>query len=150
MNKKIEFTFKLRIDDIKVVRFSQSELTKSFELDKFPLVEYQTNFDIRVNETDEKIVSIVSVTITVIETAEIFAELIVETSFDVNPIKEVTTLKNDGKYDVNGLVLYNIASVSLSTIRGILYEKLKGSIIQNEIYPLADLSKVFKKKEGKK
>ena len=78
-----------------------------------------------------------------IETNEYFAELIVETSFFVSPIKSVVTKAENGNYDVKGVVLYNIGTVSLSTIRGILFEKLKGSDIQKEIFPLADLSKMF-------
>lgn len=143
MAKEKEITYNLRILDIKVVRFSQFELLENFDETKFPLVEYQTNFDFKVIEEEEKIISIITVKIKIIETGEYFAELIVETSFFVSPIGVIVTKANDNNFDVKGIVLYNIASVSLSTIRGILFERLKGSIIQKELYPLADLSKMF-------
>jgi hypothetical protein len=143
MAKEKEITYNLRILDIKVVRFSQFELLENFDETRFPLVEYQTNFDFRVIEEEEKIISIITVKIKMIETNEYFAELIVETSFFVSPIGIIVTKTDNEKYDVKGIVLYNIASVSLSTIRGILFERLKGSIIQKELYPLADLSRVF-------
>lgn len=143
MNKKEEINFNLRILAIKVVRFSQFELLESFDNSKLPLVEFQTSFDFKVIEEEDKINSIITVKIKVIETNEYFAELIVETSFFVSPIKSVVTKAENGNYDVKGVVLYNIGTVSLSTIRGILFEKLKGSDIQKEIFPLADLSKMF-------
>lgn len=143
MVKEKEITYNLRILDIKVVRFSQFELLENFDETKFPVVEYQTNFDFKVVEEEEKIISIITVKIKIIETNEYFAELIVETSFFVSPINTIVTKTENQKYDVKGIVLYNIASVSLSTIRGILFERLKGSIIQKELYPLADLSGVF-------
>lgn len=143
MAKEKEITYNLRILDIKVVRFSQFELLEKFDETKYPLVEYQTNFDFKVIEEEEKIISIITVKIKIIETNEYFAELIVETSFFVSPIGIIVTKTENEKFDVKGIVLYNIASVSLSTIRGILFERLKGSIIQKELYPLADLSKVF-------
>lgn len=143
MNKIEEINFNLKILDIKVVRYSQFELLENFDKSKFPLVEFQTSFDFKVIEEEDKINSIITIKIKVIETNEYFAELIVETSFFVSPIKSIVTKAQNGNYDVKGVVLYNIASVSLSTIRGILYERLKGSDVQKEIYPLADLSKIF-------
>ena len=143
MTKEKEIIYNLRILDIKVVRFSQFELFEKFNSELFPLVEYKTQFYFKVTEEEEKITSVVTVKIKFIETNEYFAELIVETSFFVSPINAIVTKNENGKYDVKGIVLYNIASVSISTIRGILFEKLKGSVIQNEIYPLADLSQMF-------
>ena len=133
MAKEKEITYNLRILDIKVVRFSQFELLEKFDETKYPLVEYQTNFDFKVIEEEEKIISIITVKIKIIETNEYFAELIVETSFFVSPIGIIVTKTENEKFDVKGIVLYNIASVSLSTIRGILFERLKGSIIQKEL-----------------
>ncbi|MEZ7506995.1 hypothetical protein [Flavobacterium sp. Arc2] len=143
MNKIEEIIFNLKILEIKVIRYSQFELLESFDKSKFPLVEFQTSFDFKVIEEEDKINSIITIKIKVIETNEYFAELIVQTSFFVSPIKSIVTKAQNGNYDVKGVVLYNIATVSLSTIRGILFERLKGSDIQKEVYPLADLSKIF-------
>lgn len=141
--KQEEITFNLKFKDIKVTKFSQFELLEQIDENKFPLVEFQTQFNFKVIDNEEVIVSIVTVKIKVLETNEYFAELIVETSFFVTPLSKIATKKENGIYDIKRIVLYNIASVSLSTIRGILFERLKGSIIQKEIYPLTDLSRVF-------
>ena len=141
--KQEEITFNLKFKDIKVTKFSQFELLEQIDESRFPLVEFQTQFDFKVIDNEEVIISVVTVKIKVLETNEYFAELIVETSFIVTPLNTIATKTENGAYDVKKIVLYNIASVSLSTIRGILFERLKGSIIQKEIYPLIDLSKVF-------
>lgn len=148
MSKKEEIVFNIRILDIKVLKFSQFELLQEFDESKFPLVEFQTNFNFKVIENESKINSIITVKIKMIETNEYFAELIVESSFLVTPIDSLITKKEDGNYDVKGVVLFNIASVSVSTIRGILFERLKGSIIQKEIYPLANLAEIFLKDQN--
>ena len=148
MNKKEEIVFNIRILDIKVLKYSQFELSQEFDESKFPLVEFQTNFNFRVIENESKINSIITVKIKMIETNEYFAELIVESSFLVTPIENLITKKEDGNYDVKGVVLFNIASVSVSTIRGILFERLKGSMIQKEIYPLANLAEIFLKEQN--
>lgn len=145
MNKKDEIVFNIRILDIKVLKFSQFELLQEFDESKFPLVEFQTSFNFKVIENESKINSIITVKIKMIETNEYFAELIVESSFSVTPIEKLITKKEDETYDVKGIVLYNIASVSVSTIRGILFERLKGSMIQKEIYPLTNLAEIFLK-----
>ena len=77
-----------------------------------------------------------------------FAELIVESSFAVTPLEKLITKIEENKYDVKGIVLYNIASVSISTIRGVLFERLKGSLIHKEIYPLTNLAKIFLKENA--
>ena len=150
MKKEKELTYNLRILNIKVVKFSQFELLEIFDETKFPLVEYLTQFEFKVIEKEEKIISTIIIKIKIIETNEYFAELIVETSFFISPIKTLVSKNDNGKYDVKGIVLYQIASVSHSTIRGILFERLKGSVIQKEIYPLADLSKLFLVENKKK
>jgi hypothetical protein len=142
MSENKEITFNLRMLDIKVIQFSQFDLIKEFDKIKFPLVEYQTDLNFRVIEVDDKITCLANVKIKILETNEFFAELKVETNFNVSPLNLLAKLV-DGKYDVNSQLLHSLGSISLSTIRGILFEKLKGSIIQNEIYPLTDLSKVF-------
>lgn len=150
MDKKNETIFNLRIVDIKVVKFSQFELLEEFDVSRYPLVEYQTNFDFKVVEKDNKIKTIITVKIVMLETKEIFAELIVETSFLVSPIEKIAVKVDETKYDVKSIVLYNIATVSLSTIRGILFEKLKGSVIQKEIYPMVNLADMFLKENVRK
>lgn len=144
MNKKDKLSVKLKISDIKVVGFSQFNISNEFDKEKFPLVEFTTNLNFRVIESEEKIVFTINVIIRLIETTDIVAELTVDIDFAVNPLADFLVLK-EGRQEINTQLLINLATISVSTVRGILFEKLKGSIIQNEIYPLFNIPKLFSK-----
>lgn len=142
--KEKELVFNLRVIDINVTQFSQFELKKEFKKDNFPLVEFQSNFKYRVVENEEKIVCSISVKIKLLETNEYFAEIIVDTSFLVTPLESVVTkIEGENIHDINKVVLYNITAISASTVRGILSERFKGSVIQKDIYPLINLVDLF-------
>ncbi len=142
MKTNIKLGSKVRILDIKITQFSQFNITTNFDVSRSPLVEYQTNLNYRVIENEEKVVCLLDVKIKLIETNEYFAELKSEILFHVTPINNVVRNFNDNQ-EINTQLLHDITSFSISTIRGVLFEKLKGSVIQNEIYPLIDISKLF-------
>ncbi|ELR68436.1 hypothetical protein C900_00404 [Fulvivirga imtechensis AK7] len=83
------------------------------------------------------------------ETDEAFAELKVETQFEVNPFDQtiVKESKDTNDYQIPNILMYNVANVSVSTVRGILYEKLKGTVAQDEVFPLIDLAPQFMKNQ---
>lgn len=145
MEKKKELRYNLRILEINLVKFSQFELVENFDKSSRPLIEFQTEFNFKVIEEESKLNCLTKVEMIIIETKEKFADLIVETGFLVSPFDVIAKKTGENQYDINDAVLLNIANVSFSTVRGILFEKLKGTIAQSEIYPLADLTKVFLK-----
>lgn len=137
-----QITLNLGYKNIKVVRFSQFELDKEFDKDRFPLVEFQTTFNFKIDEKDEIIVCTIEVKIKILETGEDFAELIVENSFNISPLKELINIDSN-QYNIPIPILQTIASICGSTVRGILFERLRGSTIQNEVYPLIDITQLF-------
>lgn len=144
MKTNIKLESKVRILDIKITQFSQFNITTNFDVSKSPLVEFQTSLNYKAIENEEKVVCFLNVKIKIIETNEYFAELKSEIIFNVTPISNVVRNVNDNQ-EIDTQLLHDITSLSISTIRGVLFEKLKGSIIQKEIYPLIDLSKLFPK-----
>ena len=52
--------------------------------------------------------------------------------------------KVENRFDIPNGLLVNIATLSVSTVRGILFEKLKGTIVEKEVYPLIDITTMFK------
>ncbi len=143
-------TIQLRFAEIKTLNYSQFDLMETFNPKTSPLAEFQSNFQFRVLEEDEKIACLTSIKVLVLETKEEFAEIKVETFFDIRPFKEIIKKHSENKFEIPNIIMHNIASISISTIRGILFEKLKGTIMQNEIYPLVDLSKTLKQEEIEK
>ena len=146
MDKK-KITFNLRYAEINVSKYSQFDLEKKFSKDEKPLIEFQSNFQFRVEKEEDKLVCIVTVKLIVLETKEDFAELKVENSFNIKPFDEVVKIEGNDTYDIPNPVLHNIVSLSISTVRGILSEKLKGTIAQNEVYPLINAASLFQDKK---
>ena len=146
MAKKQELKYNLRILEINLIKFSQFELLEKFEKTTTPLIEFQTQFHFKVNKEESKLNCLTTVNMKMIDTNENFADLIVETIFLITPFEIIAKKTGENQYDINDMVLLNIANVSFSTVRGIIFEKLKGTIAQNEIYPLANLAEVFLKK----
>ncbi len=144
-NKKV--TFNLRFAEINVSKYSQFDLEKEFNKDEKPFIEFQSNFQFKVLEKEEKLVCIVSVELIIIETKEVFAELKVENIFNIMPFDDVVKSESDDSYNIPNPVLHNLFSLSISTFRGILSEKLKGTIAQNEVYPLINAAAILKNKE---
>lgn len=145
MDKNI--TLNLRFAEIKVSKYSQYDLEKDFKKDAKPLIEFQSNFQFKVLEKEERLSCLVTVLIIIIETKEVFAELKVENVFEIKPFKDVVKSKTEDSYDIPDAILYNLVSLSISTVRGILSEKLKGTIVQNEVYPLVDPISLFDSKK---
>ncbi len=139
-----DITLSLRFAEIKVSKYSQFELDKDFDKEKKPLVEFQSNFQIKVLKNEEKLACLVTVKIIIIETREEFSELQVENIFEINPLKSIIKSKSENSYDIPDAILHNLISLSVSTVRGILSEKLRGTFAQNEIYPLLDPVALFK------
>ena len=144
-NKNI--TLNLRFAEIKVSKYSQYDLENDFKKDEKPFVEFQSSFNFKILEKEERLSCLVTVVIIIIETKEEFAELKVENIFELKPFKDVIKSKSENSYDIPDAVLHNLVSLSISTVRGILSEKLKGTIVQNEVYPLIDPTLLFNNKK---
>lgn len=140
MENSKKLSFNMRYAGIKTSKFNQHDVNLSPDSLKNPLIEFQTNIQFRVFEKEQHIGCLVNVKMFILETNEEFAELQVENLFDIKPFEDVVLRKGKDKFEVSDTVMVNLASISVSTVRGILYEKLKGTIAQNEVYPLIDVS----------
>jgi hypothetical protein len=138
-----EITLNMRFKNIKVIKFSQFDLDNEINSIKEPLVEFQTNFQFRVIEKEDLLACLITVKLVLLATKEDFAELKVESFFEIKPFTDVIK-KVENNFDIPDGILVNIASLSASTFRGILFEKLKGTIVEKEVYPLIDINSLFK------
>ncbi|WP_040497569.1 hypothetical protein [Fulvivirga imtechensis] len=142
-------TFDLRFAKINILGFSQFDQKNSFNKNAYPLIDFLTNIQFRVIEDVKRISCLITVKMKIKETDEAFAELKVETQFEVNPFDQtiVKESKDTNDYQIPNILMYNVANVSVSTVRGILYEKLKGTVAQDEVFPLIDLAPQFMKNQ---
>lgn len=142
MEKEIKKTLDLRFAKINVIKFSQFDLKNNYNKDAFPLIEFNTRFEFKVLEAEKILSCVVTVLMTILETKEDFAELKMETQFEVNPFEAIIKV-DDKNFQIPNALMHNVASVTISTLRGVLHEKLKGTVAQNEIYPLINLASQF-------
>ncbi|TXE16498.1 hypothetical protein ES731_13890 [Psychroflexus gondwanensis] len=150
MEKKEGRKLDMRFSSIKVNKFSQFDLSKEFDLSNKPFVNFISNFGFKITPGENKISCFINVEMKIIETNEAFAELKVENIFEIKPMSLISKPNNKGGYDIPNDILRTIVTISISTVRGILSEKLKGTVIQNEIYPLINPSSIFEQIENKK
>lgn len=142
--EKIDLTFGLRFAEIKLLNYSQFDLEKEFDKDAKALIEFKSNIGFRVLAKEEQIVCTIDVILLINETKEEFSKIKVENYFNVTPFKEVIKEKSPNNYDIPTPLIHNLVSISVSTVRGIISEKLKGTIAQKEVYPLINLQDLFK------
>ena len=66
--------------------------------------------------------------------------------FQITPFDTIIGKDNVG-YKVPDTLILNLFNIVAGTIRGILYEKLKGTVLQNEVLPLIDVNKLIKSRQ---
>lgn len=145
MNDVKKMTFEMKIDGIKIINFSQSNL--EFNKENKPKVEFRTDFAFGVFPDDSKLGCLLTIKVLLPDSIEEFAELKVEFSFKIKPFDEVVSIKGEDSYEIPDALMHNLASISLSSARGILFEKLRGTALQNEIYPLVNPANLFEQKK---
>lgn len=137
----------MRFKGIKVLKFSQFDLEKELTSLNEPSVEFKTTIQFRVIPQEDVLACLLSVRLVLLETKEDFAELKVESFFEIKPFNEVIKKAGD-KFDVPNEIAINVVSSSANTVRGILFEKLKGTLVEKEIYPLVDADLLFNNLEN--
>ena len=147
MDKKEIKTLNMRFIDINVNKYSQFDLLEKFEKSKKPLVSFESSFKFDIKPEEDKISCIANVEVKIIETNELFAELKVENVFELKPMSEIIKPNDKNQFDIPNDILHTVVSLSISTVRGILSEKLKGTFIQHEVYPLINPAILFEKNE---
>lgn len=144
MDKK-NITLNMRYTDIKVSKYSQYDLELAFDNKAIPLVQFQSDFNFQVYKGEEKVSCVIDIKVKILETEEVFAELKVENIFEIKPFSEIIKSKpGEEGFNIPDSIIVNIVSLSISTVRGILSEKLKGTVVQKEIFPLVDPLALFK------
>lgn len=139
-------SFNMRYSNIKVSKFSQYDLKESYNKERQPFANFLSNFKFDVTPENNKISCLVSISISLVETSELFCELEVQNDFEIKELNDIKRNDIKGKIDLPIELMRTLISLSISTVRGILSEKMKGTIIQGEIYPLIDPATLFNKK----
>ncbi len=136
MDNNNQISLNLRYSKINVLRYSQYDIN-SFDFTKEALIEYQSSFQIKIIQETSEIAILSTVKLVITETKELFAELKVENFFELKPFDIAVKLKdNKTEFEIPNDLLTHLTSLVVGTIRGILHEKLKGTLLQKEVFPL--------------
>ena len=146
-SKEKEIQFQMRISSISVLRFSQHDI-EEFDPNKVDAIEYQSDFEVKTLHETSEIAVETTLKLKVQELDSYFGELKVLMKFHISPFDTVIKKVDDG-YQIPDLLIFNLFNILIGTIRGILYEKLRGTILQNEVLPLFDVRDLMNAKEIK-
>lgn len=147
MSENKNLTFQMKIDGIKVNKFSLNQIDDIDE-NAIPKTEFLTDFRFGVFPDSEKLSFKILIQILIPELEnEQVAEIDVEVFFKILPFESVVTKLKENKFRIPNSLMYNLATLSISTARGILFEKLKGTPLQNIILPLVDPAQLFNNSE---
>lgn len=144
-NKEKEIQFQMRISSINVLRFSQYEIGE-FDNNKNDAIEYQSDFGVKLLEESSEISVESTVKLKVKELDAYIGELKVIMKFNILPFDTIIKKENEN-FKIPDMLLLNLLNIITGTIRGILYEKLRGTILQNEIFPLINVKDLLKNKD---
>lgn len=146
-NKEKELQFQMRISSVNVLRFSQYDI-EDFDPNKFDAIEYQSDYGVKVLPDSSEIAVETTLKLKVQELDSYFGELKVLMKFQITPFDNIIK-KVDDEFQIPDLLIFNLFNILTGTLRGILYEKLRGTILQNEVLPLIDIKDLMKAKKVK-
>ena len=126
---------------IRTRRFSIKNLPDTpFDLKKAPLFNFNMSPKISFNFEKDTILINWTVTTTVVQTKEELMSILTDFEFEVKDLK--TYVKPDN--NINAHFLKILTGISISTMRGIILEKVSNSILANEAMPIINPAVFFK------
>lgn len=135
--KQKEISLKMRISSVDVVQYLQYDIG-DVAFNPKDTVEYVTGFGLKVHKETEELEVRTTVQIRLPKIEVDFGEIIVVIKYRIQPFNEVVIETDDGKHKIPKPLLNHLTSLSANTLRGILHEKFKGTILDKEVFPLVD------------
>ena len=140
MDNKKDIQFQMKISSINVMRFSQYDVEDNT---KQNTIEYQSDFGIRILEETSEIAIETTVKLKSQGLDKYLGELKTLIKFNIRPFGTVIK-KEGGSYQIPNDLMLNLFNIVTGTVRGILHERLRGTSLQNEIFPLIDVNQLIK------
>ncbi|MGA9212357.1 hypothetical protein [Kaistella sp.] len=132
----------IKYSSINVQKFAQFDVA-DFTLNGENDLEYVSDFQAHINEERQEFGVTSTVRVKIISIDEIFCELKVTSMFLVKPFDIIKIDKERNKMDIPENLIHEVTDIIMSTVRGILHERLRGTKLQNEVLPLIAANKVL-------
>ncbi len=140
-----ETTFNLRLDNISVDNYSFKNPTKKFNIVKKGFVGFSFSFKFGVNFNSRNLEIKILLLGTIKETEEEILTSQVTFTYNIKELVDIVKIDdNSHEMSIPDEFLEVLISLSVSTFRGIIYEKNMGTLIQNEIIPIVDTKSMIK------
>lgn len=136
-NKSIPISVIFKLSGIKIDQFSLKEPQKKFDQNKDSIVNYQINCTIPHKIINKNLLVLIKVIAIIIETEEILLEIQTGFQFEIDSInnKPLSQIK---EIKLPEDLVTTFVSISISTIRGIIFERAKGTVLQNQLMPVVN------------
>ncbi|WP_026994851.1 hypothetical protein [Flectobacillus major] len=132
----------MRISSIQVLSFSQFEIAGLDPIEDRE-IEFQTQYDLRLFEETSEI-GITSVVVLKLMKRNVnYAEMKTLVKFKIDPLSSVIRKDSPNSFALPDTLVLNLTTIVTGTIRGILSERMKGTVFQNEVFPLVDLNSIL-------
>ncbi len=125
----------IKYSSINVLKFSQFDVPE-FTISNDNDLEYLSEFQAGVNEQTKEFSVTTTLRIKVLPIEEVFCELKVISKFIVLPFDIIKVNKDTKTLDIPENLVLEVSDIIMSTMRGILHERLRGTVLQNQVLPL--------------
>lgn len=143
MENKKDIQFQMKISSINVLKYAQFDLNETIDKNS---IEYQSDFGVQIMEDTSEIGIETTVNIKIQGTDKLLGELKTLIKFNLNPFEAVVK-KESENFQIPNPVMLNLFHIVAGTIRGILHEKFKGTMLQGEVFPLIDVNQLLSVKQ---
>jgi len=130
------------ISTIRVLSFSQFEIEGLDPIEDRE-IEFQTQYNFQLFEETSEI-GVTSIVVLNLKRRNLkYAEMKTLVKFKIYPLSSVIRQDSSSSFALPDTLILSLTTIVTGTIRGILSERMKGTVLQNEIFPLVDLKSIL-------
>lgn len=143
-DKSNEVFISMRLSEMYVQDFSQFALSKPVDSEKPLLINFNTGYKFQVFVETNHVQCNLKVKINVIELEEEFATITVVNKFEILELKNLIDQNQNDRLNLPDDLMLNLLSISIGGVRGIISERLRGTALDGQVYPLSDPKELMK------
>lgn len=137
---KSSFQLMLRMKGVELMKSQINPQPANFAAKEF---QFTVNVENRIEPVQKVAIIVTSVDVKSDNNPEIHASLSSACIYGVDNFDEIFKKVGEEKYDTPDQIMFTLISISLSTLRGILYEQFRGTYLHQAYLPIMD-PKMFK------
>jgi len=130
-----ETTIRFRLAEVNTYYFQQNPPLKPFDQNNPSLIDYNLNFALPNKIEDNRVSIICKIEALIKETLERIGEIQTEFKFEIDSIND-KPIKSSEKIGIPQDIITTFVSITISTMRGIMIEKFRGTLLQHQLLPV--------------